>query len=100
MLFRVSKSKFSMNNLENSRCNILSLFLLRKNANLSRLVLRNLNESINQFYRSSFIASYLRFLVLMTFLNEMYFSFVIGSMFTYPSYASYVAISLMIKCAS
>jgi len=42
-----------MDNLENSHCNILSLFLLRKDANLSRLVLRNLYKS--QFYISFLI---------------------------------------------
>jgi len=41
--FCVNRSKFSMNNLENLYCNI-SLSLLRKDANLSRLVLRNLYD--------------------------------------------------------
>ena len=46
--FRVSKLKFSVDNLQNSRCNIRSLSLLRKDANLSRLVVRNLYESMKR----------------------------------------------------
>jgi len=95
-LFRVNSSKFSTENLENSRGNVLSLSLLRKDANLSRLeVLRNLYESINRNFTQVFLSLFLVFLTF--FVNEIYFSFVIGSKSTCPSYA--VAISLMIKCA-
>jgi len=91
--FRVNRSKFSADKLQNSRYNILSLSLLRTDANLSRLVLRNLHESINHNFIQNFLSL---FSVLLTFfVNEIYFSFIIGSNSTCPSYA--VAISLMIN---
>jgi len=91
MPFRVSRLKFSADKLQNSRCNILSLSLLRNDNNFSTLVLRNLYESINRNFLEVLSSS---FSVLLTFfINEMYFSFVIGSNSTCPSYT--VAISLM-----
>jgi len=44
---RVNKLKFSFDKLQNSRCIIRSLSLLRYDANLSKLEVRNLYESIN-----------------------------------------------------
>jgi len=56
---RISKSKFSADKLQNSRCIIRSLSLLRYDANLSKLEVKNLYESIKRnfilffFYSSS-----------------------------------------------
>ena len=69
--FRVKRLKFSSDKLENSRYNIRSLSLLRKDANLSKLEARNLNKFIN--------CNTFSFLVLLTCLvNEIYFSLVIS----------------------
>jgi len=42
----VSKLKFSADKLQNLRCNIRSLSFLRYDANLSKLEMRNIYESI------------------------------------------------------
>jgi len=57
MPLRVSKSKFSADNLENSRCIIRSLSLLKYDANLSKLEVRNLYESINRNFMLFFFCS-------------------------------------------
>jgi len=86
MPLRVNKSKFSADNLKNSRCIIRSLSLLRYDVNLSKFEMRNLYESMKRnfmlfFFRSSSV-------LLTFFVNEIYFSFVIGSSSTHP-YCSY-----------
>jgi len=59
---------------------IFNLSLLRKDANLSRLVLRNLNESMNRNF-IHFCESILSAVSLIYLVNEIYFSF-IGNTFT------------------
>jgi len=81
--FRVRRLKFSADKFQNSRCNIRNLYLLKKDANLSRPVLRNLYESINRKFYAMFIIIRVKHF----FVNEMYFSFVIGNNSTCPSYA-------------
>jgi len=62
MPFRVSKYKFSADKLQNLRCIIRNLSLLRYDANLSKLEVRNLYESIKRnfmlfFFRLSSVLS-------------------------------------------
>ena len=99
--FRVRKSKSTALNLQNSEYTIFNLSLSRYDANLLRLVFRNLKESMNLNFTPFFFWKFFSFLslVLSTCLvNEIYFSFVIDSTSTCSSYA--VAISLIIKWAS
>jgi len=70
MPLRVSKSKFSADNLKNLRCIIRRLSLLRYNANLSKLEVRNLYESIKRNFILFFFCSSS---VLLTFLMRYIF---------------------------
>ena len=96
--FHVRRS--SALSLQNSKRTIFNLSLSRYDANLSRLAFRNLKESMNLNFTSFFwkFFSFLSLMLSICLVNEIYFSFVIGSTSTCPSYA--VAISLIIKWAS
>jgi len=52
--FHVKRLKFSSDKLENSHCSILSLSLLKKDANLFKLEARNLYEFINRNFKQFF----------------------------------------------
>ena len=90
---RVNNSNSSSGSVENFERIIFNLFL-------SRLVLRNLKESIKRNFTQFLweLFSVLSLVLSTCFVKEMYFSLVIRNTSTRPSYA--VAISLIIKCAS
>jgi len=79
----VNRSKFFA--LKNFDRVIFNLSLSRYDANFSKLDVKNLNESINRF-----IKFFLLFLVLSTnFVNEVYFSLVMGNSSVHPLRGSY-----------
>ena len=85
---RVSKSKSSKLRLRNSDRVIFNLSLSKYDANFSKLILRNLNKSINRNFIQVFFWS---FLMLSTcFVNEMYFSLIMGSSSVRPLRDNYI----------
>jgi len=97
-LFVSVEWNFLLMKLQKSHCNIRNLSLSRNDANSSKLETRNLYASINCNFIQVLWFFSLSSVLLIFFVNEIYFSFVIGSNSTCPSYA--VAISFMIKYAS